>query len=214
MSDAFWEGLWSGLFELIALGLVAGWVNLLYQRQRERSSAQRQLGTEIDLFLTQLYKPRKVYQLHLAREAGEAGREEALYRCLEELIDAAGRFRALQVQLLHLFAYHQEIFAHYLAIWNYLRELRRRMERQEGLYFHHEDSASSDAFYQLLDRFRYLTQTTPMVAEAPQLTTLPVERLRAMEQRAATIYQERFGVQIPPAHRTQEGAEMGGEGPA
>ena len=94
MSDAFWEGLWSGFFELIALGLVAGWVNLLYQRQRERSTAQRQLGAEIDLFLTQLYKPRKIYQLHLAREVGEEGREAALYRCLEELVDAAGRFRA------------------------------------------------------------------------------------------------------------------------
>ncbi|MEE2644167.1 MAG: hypothetical protein VYD19_04485 [Myxococcota bacterium] len=73
LGDAFWQGLWSGVFELIALGLVAGAVNLVYQRQRERSAARRQLGQEIDQFLTQLYAPRKLYQLHLSRAEDARG---------------------------------------------------------------------------------------------------------------------------------------------
>ncbi|MEE2644168.1 MAG: hypothetical protein VYD19_04490 [Myxococcota bacterium] len=125
-------------------------------------------------------------------------REDVLDQALKAITESAGRFRALQVQLLHLFAYHPEIFAHYLSIWNYLRELRKRMERHESLYFHHESERSSDAFYQLLDRFRYLTQTAPMVSEAPRLMTLPEETPRALEARAATIYAERFSTPIPP----------------
>ena len=67
MSDAFWSGLWSGLFELIAIGLVAGWVNFIYQKIRSRQELRRDLIEEIDQFSSSLYKPRKLYQLSLER---------------------------------------------------------------------------------------------------------------------------------------------------
>ena len=50
MSEAFWNGMWGGVFELIALGLVAGWVNLVYQRIRSRQDLRRDLIDEIDQF--------------------------------------------------------------------------------------------------------------------------------------------------------------------
>ena len=195
MSEAFWSGLWGGVFELIALGFVAGWVNIVYQRIRSRQSLRQDVIEEIDAFSTALYKPRKLYQLILAHEAETQSSSSdmkklfdrpELLRCLEEFTEAAGRFRALQVKLVPLFGFDVEIFAHYLAVWNAIRDVRKRMERGEDLYASHESGSSSDALYRLLDQFRYRAQTTPSIRQKPTLLSppSPVEdqiRLRAAE---------------------------------
>ena len=90
MSEAFWNGLWGGVFELIALGLVAGWVNLVYQRIRSRQDLRRDLIDEIDQFSTALYRPRKLYQFLLEQSDGvEANtlQSERLL-CLREFTDS------------------------------------------------------------------------------------------------------------------------------
>ena len=58
MSEAFWNGLWGGIFQVIALGVVAGWVNLIYQRIRSRQDLRKDLVEEIDAFSNALYKPK------------------------------------------------------------------------------------------------------------------------------------------------------------
>ena len=62
MKEAFWQGVWGGVFDLIAIGLVASWVNMIYQRIRSRQNARKELIDELDTFSNELYKPRKVYQ--------------------------------------------------------------------------------------------------------------------------------------------------------
>lgn len=196
MSEAFWNGLWGGIFELIALGLVAGWVNLGYQRIRSRQALRQDVIEEIDAFSTALYKPRKMYQMILEHEAKGSesnehreilGRPE-LMRCLEDFTEAAGRFRALQVKLVPLFGFDEEIFAHYLAVWSAIRDVRKRMERGEDLYRSHESSSSSDALYRLLDQFRYRAQITASVRHKPTLLAPPPSVEAQIKQRAEEIH--------------------------
>ena len=72
MRDAFWQGLWGGVFELVALGGVAAWVNLIYQGIQSRQQRRRDLIDEIDAFSHNLYKPRKLYQSTLERPLAES----------------------------------------------------------------------------------------------------------------------------------------------
>ena len=172
MSDAFWNGLWSGVFELIALGLIAGWINLIYQRIKSRQGLRRDLIDDIDSFSSSLYKPRKIYQ-HLLKQREQGldphDWENKRLVCLDEFTSAAGQFRALQVKMVPLYGFDVELFGYYLAVWNALRGIRKRIEKGEDLYEAHENEASSDALYRLLDQFRYRVQITPSVKEKPRL---------------------------------------------
>ena len=192
MSEAFWNGLWGGIFELLALGLVAGWVNLVYQRIRSRQDLRRDLIDEIDQFSTALYKPRKIYQFLLEqKDSAQTDLMQAeRLQCLREFTDAAGRFRAIQVKLVPLFGFDIEVFAHYLAVWNAIREVRKRMEKGDDLYAEHETGSSSDALYRLLDQFRYRAQVTPSIKNKPSLLAPPTGVEEAIKSRAVEIYQK------------------------
>jgi hypothetical protein len=206
--EAFWQGLWGGIFQLLTLGLVAVIANLVYRRYRQRADARQELIDAIDQFTIRLYQPRKIYQLlttpgHplLSRVADpqhlEAWRARKIERTLEQLVAAIGRFRALQVKLVPLFGYHAELFAYYLAIWRYLKEVRERMERLESLYFHHEKPESMDAFYRLIDSFRYRLLTERTVWRPPGLVRPPQDLLLQMRQQADSIYAEYFKLPAP-----------------
>ena len=191
MSDAFWNGLWSGIFELIAIGGVAGWINFVYQRIRSRQELRRDLIEEIDLFSSALYKPRKLYQLCLTQRLEEPSSEQVApnqIKYLEEFTDAAGRFRALQVKMVPLFGFNIELFAHYLAVWEAVRSVRKRMERGVDLYAAHETQSSSDALYRMLDQFRYQVQVTPSVRTKPSLLSPPDLVESEIKRRAHEIY--------------------------
>lgn len=197
MSEAFWNGLWAGIFELLAIGLVAGWVNLIYQRIRSRQALRSDLIDEIDQFSAALYKPRKMYQhlLTVSSDQQALNLEQELLRCLEEFTSAAGRFRAIQVKLIPLFGFDIEILAHYLAVWRAIREVRKRMERSESLFATHETSASSDALYRLLDQFRYQAQVTPSIKQKPTLLTPPPTLSAQIEERSQEVYQNYLSVE-------------------
>ncbi|HEX8199913.1 MAG TPA: hypothetical protein VF590_05460, partial [Isosphaeraceae bacterium] len=125
--DAQFEGaLWQGLFQLVALTIAAAFGTFVFQRVRARQVARQVLIDEIDDFTTQLYKPRKLYQIF--HENGDAllaeiddplqrraRRNAVLLQALEELIAVTGRFRSLQVKLVPLYGYNTELFAYYLA---------------------------------------------------------------------------------------------------
>ena len=195
MSDAFWSGLWSGVFELIALGAVAGWINLVYQRIRSRQDLRKSLIEDIDDFSSLLYKPRKLYQYTIEQSSrGDSTDEEHTLtadqlKYLEEFTDAAGAFRALQVKMVPLFAFNVDLFAHYLAVWSAIRMIRKRMERGQDLYAEHEGESSPDALYKLLDQFRYRVQVTPSVKQKPRLLSPPAEVEREIRARAEKISQ-------------------------
>lgn len=197
MSDSFWSGLWSGVFELIALGLIAGWVNLIYQRIRSRQELRRSLIDDIDAFSSALYKPRKLYQFSLSKTAlteESDSRDQSLkpdqLKYLEEFTDAAGGFRALQVKMVPLFDFNVDLFAHYLAVWNAVRAVRKKMERGEDLYAAHEGEGSPDALYNLLDQFRYRVQVTPSVRQKPRLLVPSPEIERQIKEKSQAISEQ------------------------
>jgi hypothetical protein len=201
------NGFWQGVFQLLSLVIVATFGTLVFQRMRDRRIARQALIDEVDAFTINLYKPRKLYQLELAdlvaREADPAqtGRTALAHRdrfrqCLEDLIGVIGGFRSLQIKLVPLYGYDEDLFAHYLAIWWYLKEIRTRMERVETLYFHHENSASVDAFYRLIDEFRYLISTARFAFRPPGHHRPPPAVLEQMRSRSYLVYQ-RFFLQPP-----------------
>ena len=209
-SSAFEEGLWQGVFQLLALGIVAFWVHFVYQRYRQRSDGRQELIDEIDSFTITMYRPRKLYQLlidtrHdcLAGIADEAAREtrraELKHGCLSDLIESIGRFRAVQVKLVPLYGYNLELFGYYMAIWRYLKQVRTRMQAGESLYFHHEQPESVDAFFRLIDAFRYRIQLSSFVGSSPGLVRPPREVLDKMGLRGKELYTEYFGADKPTA---------------
>src|SRR5271166_4219175 len=134
---------WSGLVQLLVLGIAGFVANIIYRRFRERSTARQQLLKEIDEFSVQMFKPRKLYQVMIDKaevllpgvctaDERESRRLAAIHQCLQEVVSATGRFRTLQVEIISLYGFNLDLLAHYLAIWDYLRELRRRMESGES----------------------------------------------------------------------------------
>jgi hypothetical protein len=164
--SAFVQAFWQGGFQLAGLIIVAGFGTFIYQRRQARLKLREELIDSINQFAIRLYKPRKLYQAildqtcdplaHGAEPAQrEARRLKMLYRALEEVVAATGQFRVLQVKLIPLYGHDPEIFGYYMAIWRYLKEVRGRMGRSETLYLHAEGPDSADAFYLLIDGFRY-----------------------------------------------------------
>lgn len=202
MSDAFWQGFWGGVFELVALGVVAFVIHILYQRYRDRADARQELIDEIDAFSVGLYKPRKLYQMTVDGELldgiadpaeRERQRRENIQAALEQLIETVGRFRALQIKIVPLFGYHLELFGCYLAIWRYLKQIRQRMERGQSLFAEGETSASADAFFRLIDGFRYMAQVERSVTAPPPRVQPPRDVLEAMKAAGERIYAVHFG---------------------
>jgi hypothetical protein len=201
--EGFWTGFWGGIAQLIVLGVVAFIANVVYQRFKEISTARQALVNEIDDFTVRLYKPRKMYQTLFDASQGEseggpdalhhqAARDQTMQRLLEEIVEAVGRFRALQVKLVPLYGYHVELFAYYLAIWRYLKEVRQRMERHESLYGPHEKPEAADAFYRLIDAFRYRVSVEKATRHLPAPVQPPHYLLQQMRSRGDALYAEFF----------------------
>lgn len=216
--SAFAQGFWQGFFQLVALAIVAGFGTFVYQRLRARYAARDALVDAINQFAVSLYKPRKLYQSvidrtcdPLAGEADGASRGarhlETIYRALEEVVASTGQFRALQVKVIPLYGHDLEVFAYYMAIWRYLKEIRHRMGKGETLYFHADGPDSGDAFYLLIDAFRYRIMLRPMIWRAPGLAKPAPEVLREMRRRGDEVYAEYF----TPVEREPERATAGGE---
>ncbi len=200
---AFARGLWQGVFQLLALGIVAAYGTFIYQRRQARFRLRDELIDSINQFAINLYKPRKLYQSIIDKTcdpgAGftdashrEARRLETLYRALEDLVAATGQFRVLQVKLIPLWGHDSEIFGYYMAIWRYLKEVRDRMGRSETLYFHSEHPDSPDTFYLLIDAFRYRLMLRPFVPKPPDLAKPAPEVLQELRRRGDEIYAEYF----------------------
>ena len=127
------SAIWQCVGQVVALGIVGFFVNILYQRYRQRATARQELIDNLDTFTERLSKPRKIYQAVLNPTADllagityttqrECRRVEVLQRCLEDMVEATGRFRTIQVKIVPLYGFHVELFAYYLAIWRYLEE--------------------------------------------------------------------------------------------
>lgn len=207
-AQAIAQGFWQAAFDLIALSIVAFSVHVVHRRWRARADARQELVDEIDEFTIRLYRPRKMYQLILDRKvagcagatadvaaAWEAERLRFLVQTLDGLVETIGRFRAVQVKLVPLFGYHEDLFAHYLAIWRYLKEIRKRMELGVSL---HDAGApdATDAFYRLIDSFRYRVQTERYTGAPPRRVQPSPELLERAQARATAIYEAHFSA--PP----------------
>ena len=196
---AFAQGFWQGAFELLALAIIAAFGTFIFQRRQARYALREGLIDSINQFAISLYKPRKLYQAIIDQSCDplaniaapshrEARRLETIYRALEEVVAATGQFRVVQVKLIPLFGHDPEIFAYYLAIWRYLKEIRDRMGRSETLYFHAERPESTDAFYLLIDSFRYQIMTRPFVRRPPGLARPSEAVLTELRRRGDEVY--------------------------
>jgi hypothetical protein len=200
---AFVQGFWQGVFQVVALAIVAAFGTLIYQRRQARFALRDKLIDSINQFAISLYKPRKLYQAIIDQTCDPlaqltdashraARRLETIYQALEEVVAATGQFRVLQVKLIPLFGHDPELFAYYMAIWRYLKEIRDRMGRSETLYFHAEQPDSPDAFYLLIDAFRYRIVLRPLIGRPPGLAKPPQEVLAEMRRRGDEVYAEYF----------------------
>jgi hypothetical protein len=205
--NALWDpsaiayGFWEGVFQLLALAIVAAFGTFIYQRRQARYALREELIESINQFAINLYKPRKLYQAiidqtcdPLANLTSPSQREEqrleTIYRALDEVVAATGQFRVVQVKLIPLYGHDREIFGYYMAIWRYLKEIRHRMERSETLYFHAERPDSPDAFYLLIDAFRYQIMVSRIVRRPPLLAKPSSEVLEKLRRRGDEIYAE------------------------
>jgi hypothetical protein len=196
--------LWNGLAQLIVLAIVGFVANIVIRRFKEVSTARQELLDQIDQFSIHLYKPRKIYQVMIDRRADllceisnpgerEACRLAAIHQALYELVDATGRLRTFQVKIIQLYGYNIDLLAHYLAIWRYMKEVRRRMEKGESLYTRSEKPESGDAFYRLFDSFRYRVSVARYTWRRPSLVHPPAELLAEMRKAGDAVYAEYFG---------------------
>jgi hypothetical protein len=200
---AFAQGFWQGVFELVALSIIAAFGTFIFQRRQARYTLREQLIDSINQFAIDLYRPRKLYQAIIDRSCDplasiaepshrEARRLETIYRALEDVVAATGQFRVVQVKLIPLYGHDPELFAYYLAIWRYLKEVRDRMGRSETLYFHGERPDSPDAFYLLIDSFRYRIMTRRFVRRPPGLARPSEAALAELRRRGDEVYVEFF----------------------
>jgi hypothetical protein len=200
---AITQGFWQGVFELLALAIIAASGTFIFQRRQARYTLREELIDSINQFAINLYKPRKLYQAiidqscdplaHVADASHrEARRLETIYRALEDVVAATGQFRVVQVKLIPLYGHDPEIFAYYLAIWRYLKEVRDRMGRSETLYSHAERPDSTDAIYSLIDSFRYRIMLQPFIRRPPGLARPSEEVVAALRRRGDEVYAEFF----------------------
>jgi len=196
--------LWSAISQLAVLAIVGFVANIVIRRFREVSTARQDLLKEIDAFSIHLYKPRKIYQVMIDHcnelltgisnsDERECRRLEAIHKALEELVEATGRLRTFQVKIIQLYGYDLDLLAHYLAIWRYMKEIRRRMEKGESLYFSNEKPESGDAFYRLFDSFRYRVTKAGYPWRQPEIAQPPPELLARMRAAGDAVFRQYFG---------------------
>jgi hypothetical protein len=110
------QGFWQGVFELLALSIIAAFGTFIFQRRQARYTWREELIDSINQFAINLYKPRKLYQAiidqtcdplaHIADASHrEARRLETIYRALEDVVAATGQFRVVQVKLIPLYGH-------------------------------------------------------------------------------------------------------------
>jgi hypothetical protein len=195
---------WGGVSQLVVLAIVGVAANIIYRRFRDLSTGRQELLEDIDAFSLALYTPRKLYQIMVDRapdllagvctpEQREVRRLEALHQALADLVAAAGRFRTLQVEIIRLYGYNLDLLARYLAIWRYLKEVRRRMEKGEALYLAGEKPGSEDAFYKLFDSFRFRVSVARFAYRAPPLAQPPPGLLAQMRREGEAVFAQYFG---------------------
>jgi hypothetical protein len=199
------RALWTAIGQLIVVG-VAGFVaNIVYKRYRDLSTARQDLLKSIDEFSLALYTPRKLYQVMIdgrsdllpdlcTHQERELRRLETIHRALADLVAATGRFRTFQVEILRLYGYNMDLLSHYLAIWRYLKDTRRRMERGASLYLPGERPGSEDAFYNLFDVFRFRVSVARLVHTAPAAAKPPDSIIAEMRKRGDDVFDQYFGV--------------------
>lgn len=206
--DPVQTAFWSGVSQLTVLILVGVAANILYRRFRDLATARQELLEDIDAFSLALYQPRKLYQVMIDRapsllagvctpEAREVRRLETILQTMADLVAATGRFRTLQVEIIRLYGYDMDLLAHYLAIWRYLKERRRRMEKGEALYLPGEKPGSEDAFYRLFDAFRFRVSVARFVYRPPAAAQPPPDLLAQMRREGNALFDRYFGAAAP-----------------
>jgi hypothetical protein len=199
MVDAFWHA----VFELLTLTIVGVFATFIYQRIRDRYNMRDRLIDAINEFAVSIYKPRRLYQAIINRTCDPQGvvagasdralqRLEMVYVCLDELVAAAGRFRSLQVKIIPLYGHNLDIFAHYMAIWRYLKEIQQRMGRGETLYFHGETPDSPDALFRLIDSFRYRIMLQGFAWRPPPVAAPDLDYIQEMRRCGDVVYAKYF----------------------
>lgn len=199
-TDPIMAAFWGAVFQLCVLAIAGLVANIIFRRFRDRSTARQELLNDIDLFSVQLYKPRKIYQIMVEQpeqllagvctaEQRDIHRLQAIHQALQELTEATGRFRTLQVALIGLYGFNLDLLAHYLAIWTYLKELRHRMEKGESLVV--GQKPKGDAFYHLFDNFRYRVSVATF-APPPKLVQPPPDVLAEMQRAGDVVFKQHF----------------------
>lgn len=61
------QGFWQGVFELLALSIIAAFGTFIFQRRQARYTLREELIDSINQFAISLYKPRKLYQAIIDR---------------------------------------------------------------------------------------------------------------------------------------------------
>src|SRR5262249_49778938 len=79
------------------------------------------------------------------------------------------------------------------AIWRYMKEIRRRMEKGESLYFSNEKPEPGDAFYRLFDSFRYRVSKAGYPWRQPEIAQPPPALLARMRAAGDAVFRQYFG---------------------
>jgi hypothetical protein len=108
-------------------------------------------------------------------------------------VAATGRFRTLQVEIIRLYGYEMNLLAYYLAIWRYLKYIRRQIERGQSLYAPGEQPGSEDAFYNLFDMFRFEVSVARFVYRAPKAAKPPSSVVAGMRCQGDLLFDRYLG---------------------
>jgi len=88
--------------------------------------------------------------------------------------------------------YNMDLLADYLAIWRYLKHIRRRMERGASLYLPGERPGSEDAFYNLFDAFRFRISVARFVHSAPVAAKPPDSVIAELRRHGDEVFAQYF----------------------
>ena len=198
------RALWTAVGQLVVVGVAGIVANIVYKRYRDLTTARQELLKKIDEFSLALYTPRKLYQVMIdgrsdllpdlcTHQERDIRRLETIHQAMADLVAATGRFRTFQVEILRLYGYNMDLLSHYLAIWRYLKDTRRRMERGETLYLPGEQPGSEDAFYNLFDVFRFRVSVARLVHNAPVAAKPPESVIAEMRRRGDEVFDQYFG---------------------
>ena len=105
--------------------------------------------------------------------------------------------RTFQVKIIQVYGFNMDLLAHYLAIWRFTKEMRRKMEKGESLYLAGARS-QGDPFFRLFDSFRYRVSMAKYRWRSETLVHPSPELLAEMRAAGARVYAQYFGeAEIP-----------------